>query len=145
MSGQLNKEVTSDPDICRLHCKVTYLFMKSFCLVMLTFILCGGCVHQPFTPMQHAVQVQDDCPGITPAFNKDIRPILISSCAKSGCHDGVSMPLDFSVYDDIKHYLDDSAVYYSVVLNRTMPEDEPLDSAQFLQIKCWLLSGHPNN
>jgi hypothetical protein len=111
---------------------------------MLVIITATGCVHEPFSSVQPAA-VQDNCPAVAPLFNKDIRPIFASSCAKSGCHDGTTMPLDFSVYDNIKHYLDDSAVYYSVIINHTMPEDHPLDSVQFLLLKCWLKSGHPDN
>jgi hypothetical protein len=55
------------------------------------------------------------------------------------------MPQDFSVYADIQHYLEDSAVYYSVIINRNMPEDGPLDSSQFKMMRCWLKSGYPNN
>gem|GEM_PF-3507264 len=111
---------------------------------MLLLILATGCVHEPFVPIQ-PVAIPDDCPGITPTFKRDIQPIFLSSCAKSGCHDGNNMPLDFSVYNNIKHYLDDSAIYYSVVINHTMPQDKPLDSTQFSLVKCWLKSGHPNN
>ncbi len=111
--------------------------------MLLILIFSTGCVHEPFRQM--TTKQADDCAGVTPAFSKDIYPIMSSSCAKSGCHDGNTMPLDFSIYANIKHYLDDSAIYYSVVINKTMPEDVPLDSEQFKEIKCWLKSGYPDN
>ncbi|HUR30908.1 MAG TPA: hypothetical protein VMZ69_05715, partial [Saprospiraceae bacterium] len=32
-----------------------------------------------------------DCSGVTPTYTADIKPILDTSCAKSGCHDSITM------------------------------------------------------
>jgi hypothetical protein len=123
---------------------VTIVQMKRLFVVVLVVFTTTGCVHKPFAAPA-AVVATNDCNGCSPTFLNDIQPILKGSCAKAGCHDGAAMPQDFSVYADIQHYLEDSAVYYSVIINRNMPEDGPLDSSQFKMMRCWLKSGYPNN
>lgn len=120
------------------------VLMKRLYVVVIVVFSTASCVHKPFAAPALSV-TNNDCIGGSPAFQNDIQPILKGSCAKSGCHDGDAIPQDFSVYADIQHYLEDSAVYYSVIINRNMPEDGPLDSSQFKMIRCWLKSGYPNN
>ena len=32
-----------------------------------------------------------DCGGVAPTYNSDVKPILNASCAKSGCHDAITV------------------------------------------------------
>lgn len=107
-------------------------------------IILSSCTHKP-AGIKPQATVPDDCNGLIPGFKADIQPIFKTSCAKAGCHDGTSMPLDFSQYSQIKPLLDDSEVYYYVIADRKMPEDGPLDSTQYHLVKCWLKNGYPNN
>ncbi len=117
----------------------------------LTYLLTGSvilsCTHKPFKPLSVAPipSIDSDCNGQTPSFKKDIQPILKATCAKVGCHDGNSMPSDYSVYSNLVPSLYDSAVYNYVVIDRKMPQDTALGAAQFKLVKCWLNSGHPDN
>jgi len=53
------------------------------------------------------------------------------------------MPHDFSIYSEIKPGLDDSAIYYYVIKDRTMPQDTPLSANDMKILNCWFANGHP--
>lgn len=113
-----------------------------YLLVLFLAFVFVACMHKPMFQEQ---VVPDDCMGITPTFNKEVAPIFKNSCAKSGCHDGDAMPLDFSKYENIAPLLNDSGIYYAVVINRTMPQDVALDTAKLQVLKCWFRNGFPEN
>ena len=102
-----------------------------------------SCTHKPFPGAPVSSSGAIDCPSAALTFNADIQQIFTTSCAKAGCHDGNSMPLDFSRYDQVKPLLDDSAIYYYVVIDRTMPQDTPLTEVSLKAIQCWYLNGYP--
>ena len=108
------------------------------------FVSLVSCTHKSLTVLPQAID-QNDCIGTVPSFTKDIQPVLKKSCAKSGCHDAVSMPHDYSVYSELKPVLEDSAFYYYVIKDRKMPEDGPLDTLSYKLIKCWVRNGFPDN
>lgn len=108
-------------------------------------LLClAACTHTPYAGDIQPV-AQDSCNGMVPSFQNDVQPLLKTKCAKSGCHDGNSMPLDFSVYTQIKPLLDDSEVYYYAIKDRIMPEDTPLTDAAYHILKCWIINGYQDN
>lgn len=111
-------------------------------IVIAILLSLGACMHQPF----HApVPKGEECVGVHASFLTDIQPILHASCAKAGCHDGQSMPHDFSVYSELKPVLEDSAFYYYVIKDRSMPQDTVLSEEQIVRIRCWAAQGYPNN
>ncbi len=120
--------------------------MSRLSLAILSFpvLLLMSCTHQPMIPVVVTPTPFDECSGITPVFDVDIQPIFKASCAKVGCHDGDNMS-DYSVYKNIERHLNDSAMYYYVIIDRSMPQDEPLDSASYKLVKCWLNNGHPKS
>jgi len=85
------------------------------------------------------------CNSLNVSFQSDIQPILRSTCAKAGCHDGQSMPADFSVYAELKPALDDSSFYYYVIKDRKMPQDTILPEEQLSKIRCWAAQQYPDN
>lgn len=113
-------------------------------ILLVTFSLATlfACVHKPF-PVP--APKSDVCLGVNTAFQADIQPILRRSCAKAGCHDGVSMPHDFSVYTELKPILDDSSFYYYVLKDRSMPQDTALPEEALSKIRCWAAQHYPNN
>jgi hypothetical protein len=117
--------------------------MRGKFIGVLVMMLIVGCVHAPFKALQPPVV--DPCNGVSATFGNDIQPILKATCAKAGCHDGNEMPADYSVYDNIKVILDDSAFYYAVIKNRNMPQDTALTDAQYKLVQCWLGSGGADN
>lgn len=113
---------------------------RLFSLLGVVWLCMAACTHAAVD-----VQLPDDCNGLVPSFRTQVQPILQQSCAKAGCHDGNSMPHDFSVYSELKPVLDDSSFYYYVIKDRKMPQDTVLDSVQYRLIKCWLRNGYPDN
>lgn len=111
-------------------------------VTLATLMAAEACTHRPFD-LKPATTPITECKGVTPTFQKDIQPIFKAGCAKAGCHDGNSMPHDFSIYGEIKPGLDDSAIYYYVIKDRTMPQDTALSATDLNTIKCWFAGGCP--
>lgn len=118
----------------------------------------GSCKHVPFVdPTQHTVT--EDCDPDTVYFVNDIYPLIISNCAKSGCHDGTSYEEeaeDLSSYEAIMNsdFVTASDPNDSKMIevlteggdDRMPPEpDEPLSSAQIDLISTWIAQGARNN
>lgn len=80
-----------------------------------------------------------DCNVIT--WQNDILPLMKSSCATSGCHDGITR-LDWSNYDLVKKY---SATIKSRTKSRNMPVDGSLTQKEIDMIACWVDNGALNN
>jgi hypothetical protein len=71
----------------------------------------------------------------------DILPIMTTSCATSGCHDGVSR-LDWRNYNEVLQY---AQAIKSRTRDRSMPFDKTLPQDQIDKISCWVDDGALNN
>ncbi|HEY9047854.1 MAG TPA: SprB repeat-containing protein [Ohtaekwangia sp.] len=101
----------------------------------------------------HAVQVKDNN-GCTIALNitiprgttdvswtNDIRPIIVTSCAITGCHNGISRQ-DLRIYEKAKYYASQIKMF---TRDRSMPFEGSLTQNQIDIISCWVDDGAPNN
>ncbi|MFZ6011709.1 MAG: hypothetical protein ACOYXT_15305 [Bacteroidota bacterium] len=98
-----------------------------------------------------SIQDKDGCVVISPvtiprgntgtSWQNDILPIMVSSCATSGCHDGISR-LDWRVYSEVKKYAD---VIKEKTQDRSMPFNGPLPQNKIDLIACWVDDGAPEN
>ncbi len=90
-------------------------------------------------------------------FERDILPIFISNCAKSGCHDAATRQegFEFTSYTTItsKKFkpgdLDDTELWEKITENdhdkrMPPPPNAPLTSQQIALIRDWILRGAPN-
>jgi hypothetical protein len=75
------------------------------------------------------------------SWQEDILPIMESSCATTGCHDGISRR-DWTDYNEVKEY---AASIKSKTVDRSMPFDGPLPQEEIDMIACWVDSGALNN
>lgn len=75
------------------------------------------------------------------SWSNDILPIVQTSCAKSGCHDGASRP-DLRLYANAKKY---SAQMKSETKNKNMPREGSLTQTQIDLIGCWVDDGALDN
>ena len=76
------------------------------------------------------------------SWQKDILPIMKTSCASVGCHDGISR-LDWTDYSEVKRY---AAQIKQRTKDRSMPFDgSPLPEEQINLIGCWVDSGAKGN
>lgn len=79
------------------------------------------------------------------SYIKNIKPIITSSCDKSGCHEASNADrVQLSSYVEIE-----SAIKYQSLRNRvesgSMPPDGSIDEAEKRAIIRWIDSGYPNN
>ncbi len=101
----------------------------------------------------HAISVKDnnDCSvtlsvtvtrGITgTSWQNEIRPIMETSCALSGCHNGSSRP-DLRIFANAKS---NASSIKSRTQDRSMPREGTLTQQQIDIIACWVDDGAPNN
>ena len=88
-----------------------------------------------------------DCSTVQAKFSTDIKPIINSKCAISGCHDGNAVNnganLIFTSYALIIPHI--TRIQQRALIEKTMPPTGPLTSAETDKIKCWIASGALNN
>lgn len=82
-----------------------------------------------------------DCSTINAKFAADVAPIISSSCAISGCHNGTQAPT-LTTYAQISA---NASNINAQVQSGTMPKSGTLTTAQKNIIKCWVQSGALNN
>lgn len=90
-----------------------------------------------------------DCAGTTPTYTADIKPILDASCAKSGCHDAVTVQngVDLSSYATAR-VISQQERFLGVIQHKDgfppMPFDGPkLPDNQVRLLTCWVQNGSP--
>jgi hypothetical protein len=75
------------------------------------------------------------------SWSSDILPIVQTSCAKSGCHDGAARP-DLRLYANAKKY---AAKMKSETKSKNMPREGSLTQSQIDLIGCWVDDGALDN
>ena len=96
------------------------------------------------------VQEPDICNSITPTYSVDVKPIIDSKCAISGCHVSGFPTGDFSTFEGMSSRLESGLVNKRVIEFKDMPPPQsygsgptPLTTAEREIFKCWLADGHP--
>lgn len=85
----------------------------------------------------------------TVSFSEDIRIIIETKCALSGCHNGDMGPdLNWTIFQNFHQRAESGLVKFRVT-NRIMPPDYstggPLTQEQINTIACWADQGAVNN
>ena len=113
---------------------------KSLSIFSLLFF--AACVNHD---LNNLVERADEEPFVCDpdiSWQNDILPIMETSCATSGCHDGISR-LDWSDYAEVKRY---ATQVKQRTKDRSMPFDgPPLPQEQIDLISCWVDGGAPEN
>jgi hypothetical protein len=135
-------------------------------ILLCLFIIVQSCKHEPLpVPLSPASQIQNDTIPVyvhvpiygssgdtikdSVCFNEDILPIIISNCAKSGCHVmGGYIPL--TNYTQVEGVVSpgkpSQSLLYNVISTNYMPRNNtPLTQAQKDLIKEWINEGAKNN
>jgi hypothetical protein len=84
----------------------------------------------------------------TVSYKKHIKPLFISNCAKSGCHDEATNAGGVVIPAQIKEIADTKRIHARVINGEPtyMPADKGrLPGEQIEMIKCWLDAGAPIN
>lgn len=113
----------------------------------------GACRHEP------EKIAGNPCHPDTVYFARDILPLLLSSCAKAGCHDAASAA-DGVILDsyqnvmqtaDVKPFDPDKSDLYEVLVetdpDKIMPRPPlpALSNTQIQTVRKWILQGAKNN
>ncbi len=76
------------------------------------------------------------------SYNNEIKRIIETNCAFSGCHDAGSGSRNWTDYEKLK---DNAQNVKLRTGNRTMPPDDPLSAEDIERIACWVDDGALNN
>lgn len=110
---------------------------------LLFIFIFAGCTYHDFNNLND-VPVPEEPFVCDPeiSWQNDILPIMETSCAGAGCHDGISRR-DWTDYNEVKQY---STAIKQRTQDRSMPFDgPPLPQDQIDIISCWVDAGAPNN
>jgi hypothetical protein len=117
---------------------------SSTILTLFTLILVLGtsCVNDT---VPEPVYPCDDL-AVTPNYDNDIKSIIDTNCAFSGCHISGFNAGDFSNYQGMESYLP-IRISEEVLGEKTMPPNgfTALTQEELILISCWLEAGHPEN
>ena len=115
----------------------THFGLLLFCL----FMLLVACNKEEVTPI--------DCTGLTPTYTTDIKAILDTHCAISGCHG----PYSHQAGIDLSNYEDASAAshnsnFLGAIQHKKGYEPMPKDAAKLSDsnvqlLTCWVQNGSP--
>lgn len=76
------------------------------------------------------------------SYANEIKRIINTNCAKSGCHDAGAGSRDWTDYEKVKSHAQNIKTRTG---NRTMPPDVPLNEEDIQRIACWVDDGAPEN
>ena len=97
-----------------------------------------SCVYHDTDPVVSS-EPTFSCDSIS--WTKHIQPIMASSCAVTGCHDGITR-LDWREYEEVKKF---AQSVKSKTQDRSMPVGGSLSTQQIEVIACWVNKGAPHN
>ena len=118
---------------------------------VLLIIFSYACNHDPDPPTDPIVNTGPDDPLDSICFSGQIQPILISNCAKSGCHDDTTRQsgVILNTYANIKATISGSLLLYVIQdpgqLGMPAFPYNKLDSSQIALIQQWVNEGMQNN
>ena len=141
------------------HKKIIGLQQLGFLVgILVTIILVGSCIHEPFIDPFALNEGQPSTPGCVSdglvCFESSVLPIFLSSCAKSGCHDAKTKEAGY-VLDNYNNIVRkgispgnaNNSKLYNVLSaggEDQMPPDAPLSKAQKDSIAAWINQGAKN-
>jgi hypothetical protein len=114
--------------------------MRKLSFVFLVYFF-ASCTYHDLNNLADAPEEPFVCDPET-SWQNDILPIMETSCAGAGCHDGISRR-DWTDYDEVKRY---ATAIKQRTQDRSMPFDgPPLPQDQINIIACWVDAGAPDN
>ena len=114
--------------------------VRDFFLIFTVTILHLGCTYDNLE--------LNPCESVDVKYTESIAPLIQTSCALSGCHNGDSTSVgNFNLYDEVKMRVENGQFKLKVIDSKSMPPttQPPLTSKQFTLLKCWIDAGAPNN
>jgi hypothetical protein len=115
-------------------------FYKCFSLALCLFIAACGTSKKTTT-----ATTETKAPMNEISYKKYIWPIIESKCAVSGCHIQGFYEGDFTIFEQLKKFVDSGKLRRMVIDNKVMPPEQPLDAMDIKLIDTWLKQGGNNN
>ncbi len=81
----------------------------------------------------------------TPTYDDNIKTLINTSCAKSGCHGSGSSNGDYTSYAGISSDLTNGRFENRVLKDQTMPKGSTLSQGEINQFQCWLENNFAEN
>jgi hypothetical protein len=138
-------------------------FIMIWAVFLLTLLVLESCVHEPLvTPVTDPDPAPDpveNCDENVVYFQNEVLPLLISNCAKSGCHDAATAE-EGIVLDSYANLVRSrlvkagnpggSELYEKITTNESdeimpPPPADPLNAGQIATIRDWIAQGAQNN
>lgn len=76
------------------------------------------------------------------SYESEVKPIIIGSCATTGCHVSGTGRVNLTIFNNVKS---NAASIRSRVESKNMPKDDNLTNAEIEAILCWVDDGALNN
>lgn len=86
-----------------------------------------------------------DCSTVSVSYTSNIKPLVASKCATSGCHAAGSSDGDFTSYSGLYTKYKSGDLKKEVVTNKSMPKNGSLSTTELQQFECWIAAGAPEN
>lgn len=113
--------------------------LRRFSFSLLLFLL--SCVNHDLSPHTEDIDEPFVCDASV-SWETDILPIMRTSCATSGCHDGIARNNNWLNYDEVKEH---AITIRKKTVERSMPFDSLLPQHQIDLIACWVDNGALQN
>lgn len=125
------------------------MMMKNICRIILgglcITLSATGCYYDNEEYLYPGSNTPVNCSSIQPTFSADVKPLILSKCAISGCHNaaGASGGVILETHGQISAKA--SRILTRAVVEKTMPPTGPLLPEESAKLKCWIEAGAPNN
>lgn len=85
------------------------------------------------------------CDSLQVTYDVQIKPIIDASCAFTGCHVQGFAWGNYTSFDGLVPFLNDSKFKKEVISNMSMPQGFSLSATDFELVECWVDSNYPEN
>lgn len=111
-------------------------------LICLQPLLLSGCQYH----VEEELYPQDPaCETSALSYTANIRQLVDTHCAVSGCHVAGTGRTDLTTYAGLKQVADNGLMRQKVLIEKSMPPGGPLPDCELRQIEAWLNAGAPEN
>ncbi len=114
------------------------------CSIAFIVIAASGCYYDK-EDLLYKSTTAVNCTTITAKFGTDVKPIMASKCATSGCHNAAVAAggVILETYAQVSKSA--ARINQRCVIDKNMPPGGALTAAEIGILKCWIESGAINN
>jgi hypothetical protein len=85
------------------------------------------------------------CDTLMVTYDLQIKPIIDNSCAYAGCHVQGFIWGNYTSFDGLVPYLNDSKFKKEVINTMNMPDGFSLSATDFELVECWVNNNYPES